>query len=79
MKGADFVAVKRITSRKDRPGGGDVWTILAEPGESCVRVPESALSWLSESGDIVPRSKEPTPADNVRAADARRRTTKGEE
>ena len=44
LKGADFVALKRLT---DKPGN-----VLAAVGETCERVPAESLGWLLEKGAI---------------------------
>jgi hypothetical protein len=50
MNGADYVATERLTTK-----AGDV---LALPGDTCERVPESSLPWLVEQELIVPRTTE---------------------
>lgn len=44
MSGADFVAVRRISTKAN--------DTLALPGESCVKVPPGALEWLERKGAI---------------------------
>lgn len=44
MKGSDYVAVRRLTNREGE--------VLAMPGATCERVPESSLSWLLDRGWI---------------------------
>lgn len=44
--GAAYVAVVRLSDKQNRT--------LAEPGESCARVPASSLPWLVAQGLIVP-------------------------
>lgn len=56
MKGADYVAVVRITDRAGK--------VTAAPGASCEHVPAESLSWLLEAGAITPRTK----ARSVKAA-----------
>lgn len=45
VKGSDYTAVRRISDANDRT--------LAAPGESCDRVPATAIAGLLASGDIV--------------------------
>jgi hypothetical protein len=40
MKGADYIALKRISNRENQT--------LAAVGETCERVPSNALHWLLE-------------------------------
>jgi len=49
MKGSDFVAVEKLS---DRFGA-----VLAAPGASCDKVPESSLGWLLRDGLIQPKPK----------------------
>jgi len=54
MKGADYIAINRITNRAGM--------VLAATGETCERVPADALGWLLEGGDICkaePKAKAP--------------------
>jgi len=44
MSGADFVAVVRLSDKANKT--------LAQPGETCARVPASSLEWLERSGKI---------------------------
>lgn len=44
MKGADYVAVVRLTDRFGK--------VLAAPGKSCDRVPDASLDWLLRDGLI---------------------------
>ena len=57
MKGADYMAVRRITNREGK--------VLAAVGATCENVPANALSWLLEGGDIAPATK---PARAAKAA-----------
>ena len=63
MKGADYVAVRRLTLREDgdKPGK-DRWTVLAEPGETCERIPQQFLADALASGDIRPAADGVEPA-----------------
>lgn len=51
MKGADYIALRRLSTKDDRT--------LAMPGETCERVPESSLPWLLASGKIAPAPPKP--------------------
>ena len=44
MKGADYVAVKRLTTKDEQ--------VLAMPGERCDLVPAKSLPWLLADGLI---------------------------
>ena len=46
MTGADYRATVRLSTAGD--------ATVAEPGETCERVPASSLIWLAEQGLIVP-------------------------
>jgi len=76
LKGADYIAVRRLTLREDgdKPGK-DRWTVLAEAGETCERIPQQFLADCIACGDIRPASEgtAPAAADNVREANARRK------
>jgi hypothetical protein len=53
LKGADFIAVVRLTNAKG--------IVLAAVGKSCEKVPESSLGWLERDGLI--RRQEPRHAE----------------
>jgi hypothetical protein len=75
LKGADYIAVRRLTLREDgdKPGK-DRWSVLAEAGETCERIPQQFLADCIACGDIRPASEGTAPtADNVREANARRK------
>lgn len=66
LNGADFVAVNRLSTRAN--------VTLADVGETCERVPESALLHHYQQGDIVAavRDDKPSPvAERVRARKAK--------
>ena len=74
MKGADYIAVRRLTLREDgdKPGK-DRWTVLAEAGETCERIPPQFLADCIACGDIRPASEGSTATDNMREVNARRK------
>lgn len=49
--GAGYVAMVRL---RTKASAGDRRTVLAVPGETCERVPDSSLPWLIAQGLIVP-------------------------
>lgn len=60
MKGSDYVAVVRLTTK-----GDPVPEVLAMPGETCERVPAASLGWLLADGLIAkpdPNAKRPKKA-----------------
>jgi len=63
MKGADYVAVVVLHDKFGK--------LLAAPGASCERVPESSLRWLERDG-LIKRHEKPSPT-------PRKRTTKEKE
>jgi len=49
LDGRQYRAVRRLSTKGD--------LTLAEPGETCERVPPESLSWLLSEGKIVPVSQ----------------------
>lgn len=60
LNGADYVAIKRVSDVRNKT--------LAMPGETCERVPASALDWLLKQDhirrkpDVERRAPTPPPA-----------------
>ena len=50
MKGqpSDYIALSKLTHRSDE----GVWTVLANIGERCDKVPKTAFEWLTLDVDI---------------------------
>ena len=65
MNGADYIALTRISNRKNET--------LAATGETCERVPAESLGWLFGDGLI-----QYTPRVEVSPPPARGRRTRGE-
>ncbi len=65
LTGKDYRAVVRLSDPDD--------TTLADPGETCARVPVDSLGWLLGQGLIEPLTPAPAPSEPAIASDAETR------